>query len=60
MRQPMMHSKVGEIGVSGSPYRVGGEPLEVRRAAPMLGEQNAEILAELGFSAAEIDAISVS
>lgn len=60
MRQSMTHSKVGEIGVPGFPYQVGREPLQVRHAAPMLGEQSADILAELGYSDEEIAAISGS
>ncbi len=60
MRQSMTHSKLGEIGVPGFPYQVGGESLQVRHAAPMLGEQSADILAELGYSDEEIAAISGS
>ena len=60
MRQTMMHSKVGEVGVPGFPYRVGGESLRVRHAAPLLGEQSAEILDELGFSDEEIGEITSS
>jgi crotonobetainyl-CoA:carnitine CoA-transferase CaiB-like acyl-CoA transferase len=60
MKQTMAHSTVGEVGVPGFPYRVGGESLQVRHAAPLLGEQNAEILVELGFSNEEIEAISGS
>lgn len=57
MKQTMSHTSVGEVGVPGFPYRIDGAPLPVRHAAPMLGEQSGEILAELGFSEVEIDAI---
>jgi crotonobetainyl-CoA:carnitine CoA-transferase CaiB-like acyl-CoA transferase len=60
MKQVMAHSKAGEVGVPGFPYQIGGEQLQVRRAAPLLGEQSAEILAELGYSDEEIEAISCS
>ena len=37
MKQTMAHSTVGEIGVPGFPYQIGGEPLQVRHAAPAAG-----------------------
>ena len=57
LRQSAEHSTAGEIGLTGFPYRVGNEMLEVRTPPPVLGEQSGEILAELGFSAEEIAAI---
>ncbi len=57
MRQSAQHSTVGEIGLTGFPYRVGGEPLQVRTPPPVLGEQSEEILTELGFTAGQIEAI---
>jgi crotonobetainyl-CoA:carnitine CoA-transferase CaiB-like acyl-CoA transferase len=56
-RQKAQHSTVGEIGLTGFPYRIGGEPLQIRTPPPTLGEQSAEILTELGFSPEEIEAI---
>jgi crotonobetainyl-CoA:carnitine CoA-transferase CaiB-like acyl-CoA transferase len=54
MRQSAQHSTVGEIGLTGFPYRVGGETLQVRTPPPVLGEQTEAILTELGFSSEEI------
>jgi crotonobetainyl-CoA:carnitine CoA-transferase CaiB-like acyl-CoA transferase len=56
-RQNAQHSTVGEIGLTGFPYRIGGEPLQIRTPPPTLGEQSAEILTELGFSPEEIETI---
>ena len=39
----------------GSALHVDGAPLPVRAPAPRLGEHNAEVLGELGYSADEID-----
>jgi crotonobetainyl-CoA:carnitine CoA-transferase CaiB-like acyl-CoA transferase len=54
LRQSAQHSTVGEIGLTGFPYRVGGETLQVRTPPPVLGEQTEAILTELGFSTEEI------
>ncbi len=58
MKQTMAHSTVGEVGLPGFPYEVGGEPLAVRQPAPLLGEQTEDILSELGFTDEEIATIS--
>jgi formyl-CoA transferase/CoA:oxalate CoA-transferase len=58
MKQTITHSKVGEVDVAGYPYQFGGAPLPVRHAAPLLGEQNDELLSELGFTPEEIADIS--
>jgi crotonobetainyl-CoA:carnitine CoA-transferase CaiB-like acyl-CoA transferase len=60
MRQSAQHSTVGEIGLTGFPYRVGGETLQVRTPPPVLGEQTEAILTELGFSSEEIARIGGS
>lgn len=57
LRKSVTHSTAGEIGVTGFPYRFDQEDLQVRIPPPVLGEQSAEILAELGFSAGEIAAL---
>jgi crotonobetainyl-CoA:carnitine CoA-transferase CaiB-like acyl-CoA transferase len=49
------HPGHGEVSMLGSALHVDGAPLPVRRPAPQLGEHNAEVLGELGFSATEID-----
>jgi len=60
MRRTMDHSRVGGVDIPGFPYKVGGQQLPVRHAAPMLGEQNQEILGELGFTGDEIAAMTGS
>jgi crotonobetainyl-CoA:carnitine CoA-transferase CaiB-like acyl-CoA transferase len=39
----------------GTPVKFSATPGSVRRGAPILGEHTREILAEYGYSAAEID-----
>ena len=41
------------------PITLGGKRLGVRMNPPKLGEHSAELLTELGFSAADIDALTV-
>ncbi len=48
----------GTIRYVRPPTRFMGSPAQVRSFAPLLGEHSAEILAEAGFSAAEIDALT--
>lgn len=48
------HPGHGQVSMLGSALHVDGAPLPVRRPAPELGEHNAEVLGELGFSATEI------
>ena len=43
-----------------SPVRFSRTPASVRRPAPLIGEHGREVLAELGMSAEEIDALEAS
>ena len=49
------HSAIGKIDTLGPAIKLSESPASVRRAAPMLGEHSREVLAEFGYSAAEID-----
>ena len=49
------HPGHGVVSMLGSALHVDGAPLPVRTPAPRLGEHNAEVLGELGYSAAAID-----
>ncbi len=53
----MRHPEAGTIRTVGIPVKLEGTPGAVRRPPPRLGEHTREVLAELGFTAAEIDAL---
>ena len=53
----MEHPAEGEIRGLGIPVKLSGTPGEIRRPAPMLGEHTDELLAGLGYSAADISAL---
>jgi crotonobetainyl-CoA:carnitine CoA-transferase CaiB-like acyl-CoA transferase len=48
------HPKAGRLRQMRNAARFEGTPADIRRAAPALGEHSAEILAEVGYSSAEI------
>ena len=49
------HPGHGTVSMLGSALHIDDAPLPVRAPAPELGEHNAEVLGELGFSPGEID-----
>jgi crotonobetainyl-CoA:carnitine CoA-transferase CaiB-like acyl-CoA transferase len=52
--QRIVHSRLGEIPIVGTPLKFSRMTPGVRRAAPLLGEHTDEILAECGYSSATI------
>ena len=48
------HPVLGRLRTLGSPIKLSETPADPSRRAPLLGEHTAEVLAEFGFSAAEI------
>jgi formyl-CoA transferase len=54
------HPTLGRLEVSGAPYHFDGKPVRARQAPPLLGQQTAEILAEVGYTPEEIDILIAS
>ncbi len=54
------HPKAGELRVVGAPYVFSETPATVRHHPPLLGEQTDELLAEFGFTAAQIESFRAS
>jgi len=57
MIMPLEHPTLGEIKVPGIPIKMSDTPGSGRLAPPLLGQHQHEVLAELGLSHAEIDAL---
>jgi CoA:oxalate CoA-transferase len=49
---------LGEVIVPGNPLRLSEQPYDLELIAPLLGEHNASVLAEVGYSADEIAALT--
>ena len=52
----LVHPQAGATKALGSPVHFSATPTSIDRPAPMLGEHTREVLAEAGYSSAEIDA----
>jgi crotonobetainyl-CoA:carnitine CoA-transferase CaiB-like acyl-CoA transferase len=50
------HPGYGIVRMLGFPIKFSGLPCQVRRPAPRLGEHSLEVLAELGFPQADLEA----
>lgn len=51
------HRKLGKLKTLGVPVKLSATPGKVTRGAPVLGEHTREVLAEIGYSESEIDAL---
>ncbi len=54
------HPVLGTIRQAGIPFRLAATPAAIRTAPPLLGEHSADILAELGYSNEEIEALTAA
>ena len=54
------HPRAGRTRALGLPVKLSRTPGKVRRPAPLLGEHTREVLAEFGFSSAEIEGLIAS
>jgi len=54
----MQHPTAGRVRVLDAPIHMSQTPAQVRRVPPRLGEHNAEVLRDHGFSAAEVAALA--
>jgi crotonobetainyl-CoA:carnitine CoA-transferase CaiB-like acyl-CoA transferase len=51
------HPRAGRVQALGHPIKFSETRAEVKRAAPLLGQHTREILGDLGYTAAQIDAL---
>ena len=58
MFEPMQHPTEGALRMAKPPTRFAATPASIRRHPPRLGEHTDEVLAELGYDAAALDALA--
>ena len=51
------HARAGRVKALGHPIKFSETRAEVKRGAPLLGQHTREVLTELGYTAAQIDAL---
>ncbi len=54
---PLEHPEVGPTRVIGVPVRLSDTPGAIRAPAPLLGQHTDEVLASLGYSPADVEAL---
>ena len=57
MATEMAHPLAGSVRLVASPMRFSVTPVQYRRAPPLLGQHTAEVLHEMGLTAAEVEAL---
>ncbi len=57
MARPVTHPRLGELNLVGQPIAMAGVDGALRSAAPEVGEQADDVLADYGFTPAEITAL---
>ena len=51
------HSKLGPVRTVGFPVKFSDTPVSIEKGAPLLGEHTSEVLAELGYTDEEVQAL---
>lgn len=60
MRVPVPHPLSDTLELVASPMKLSATPPTVRRAPPLLGQHTAEVLAEIGIEAAEVERLTAA
>jgi crotonobetainyl-CoA:carnitine CoA-transferase CaiB-like acyl-CoA transferase len=55
MSPTIEHPALGPLRQVGIPFKLSATPASIRSAPPLLGEHSAEVLAEIGYSAEQVD-----